>query len=107
MFQAIDHCDWDKLATFFHEEVVYERPGYRQLNGINDLLKFYREERLVESGRHVLEAVLSVGDRAVAIGTFHGALRDGRATDVMFADAYTYKEGVIWRRRTYFFRPAV
>jgi ketosteroid isomerase-like protein len=107
MFRAIDSCDWDQLPAFFHDDVVYDRPGYRQFKGIDDLLRFYREERPVESGQHELETVLVKGNHAVAIGTFRGEMRDGRAEDVMFADAYTYKNGRIWHRRTYFFRPAI
>src|SRR3990172_2041870 len=101
MFHAIDHCQWERLPIFFHPDVVYDRPGHRQVQGIDDLMKFYREERRIESGRHELESVVVEGDHAVAIGTFRGQLRDGSPADEMFADAYTFRDGRIWRRRTY------
>ena len=44
MFRAIDNRDWDALATHFHPEMVYERPGFPVLEGRDAVMRFYREE---------------------------------------------------------------
>lgn len=107
MFQVIDARDWDELPSFFHTDVIYERPGFPQLRGLTDLINFYREVRPIESGCHELESVVTDDNHVVACGTFRGKLRDGTQAQEMFADLYTLKDDRIWRRRTYFYRPAV
>jgi ketosteroid isomerase-like protein len=107
LYQTIDACDWDALEGMLHADVVYERPGYDPLVGRERVLRFYREERLVASGRHEVYGVLHDGDRAACWGRMRGTLRDGSPADVQFSDVYSFQAGKIRTRRSYFFSPAV
>jgi uncharacterized protein len=107
MFAAIDGRAFDDLERYFTHDVVYERPGYEPIRGIADLLRFYREERRIESGQHDVESLVCGDDAAVAMGTFQGVLKDGAPATEPFADAYRFQNGRIAHRKTYFFRPAI
>ncbi|MFD0854791.1 nuclear transport factor 2 family protein [Actinomadura adrarensis] len=107
MFGAIDAGDWAALATCFHPEIVYERPGYEPLLGRNRVLRFYREERLVKSGAHRLEGVVLQDDRGAVWGALEGVRTDGRPISLGFADIYHFEAGTIRKRRSHFHVPAV
>ena len=107
MFESIDGSDWAALSDLLHPQVVYERPGYDPLVGLERVLRFYREERLVASGSHRVDGVLVDGDQASSWGRMRGTMRDGSAADVQFAEVYGFADGRIRTRRSYFFRPAV
>lgn len=107
MFAAIDSGVIDRLSDFFHKDVVYERPGFPPVQGLDDLIDFYRVRRSIAHGRHALEAVVVEGDRAVAFGLFRGTLRDGTEAEERFADVYHFDSALVRERRTYFFRPAI
>jgi ketosteroid isomerase-like protein len=107
MFEAIDSSEWGKLPEFFEAGIVYQRPGYPLLNGIGELDHFYRYQRKIACGKHMLRNIVAEGNCAVAIGTFKGKLKDGAATQVQFSDAYWFRSGLIYRRQTFFDKPAV
>ena len=50
MFAAIDAGEFDRLREYFAADVVYERPGYEPLRGIEALENFYRHERIIARG---------------------------------------------------------
>lgn len=107
MFARIDATDWDALAELFHPDLVYARPGYPALIGLERVLRFYREERQVASGTHEIEGIVVDGDAAACWGRMRGVLKDGSAADVRFAEVYRFEGGKVRTRRSYFFRPAV
>lgn len=107
LFSAVDTCDWRKLATLFHPEVVYERPGYEQFKGVDRLLHFYRCERVLANGSHLIDRVVIDGSNGACWGRFVGTKKDGSAVDELFVDVYTFEGERIIRRRSYFFRPAI
>jgi ketosteroid isomerase-like protein len=107
LFQSIDTQQWDKLPRFFTPEVTYERPGYDPLVGLEQMLHFYRMVRVIASGTHTLEQVVSDEGRGACWGRFVGVHKDGSPLDERFADVYTFADGKIATRRSYFFRPAV
>ena len=108
MFARIDAEDWDGLADLLHADVLYERPGYPPLAGRDRVLRFYREERQVASGRHEVEATLAGDGAAVAWGRMQGRMRDGTDVEVGFAEVYGIAAGgSIRHRRSYFFTAAV
>ena len=107
LFEAIDSSDWDKLTQLFHEDIVYERPGYQPFKGRDRVLQFYKNERIIASGKHHLDQIV-VNDRTGACwGHFVGLLKNGKEVDERFADVYEYEDGKIKSRSSYFFRPAV
>jgi ketosteroid isomerase-like protein len=107
LFHTIDARDWDSLPRFFSRDVVYERPGYEPLSGHEQLLHFYRNVRVIESGTHSLERLVLDDTCAACWGRFVGHHKNGSAIDERFADVYTFRDGKIATRRSYFFRPAV
>jgi branched-chain amino acid aminotransferase len=107
LFRKIDARDWEALEDSLHEDVVYERPGYEPLVGRERVLRFYREERVIASGEHQLERVLTDGESGACWGRFVGLHKNGSAIDERFADVYLLQDGRIRTRRSFFFRPAV
>jgi ketosteroid isomerase-like protein len=107
MFHRIDARDWQGLPAFFTEDVVYERPGYEPIQGIEDLLHFYREVRIIGSGAHQLSHIVVDSESGATWGRFTGLHRNGKPLDVRFADVYTFEDGRIKTRVSYFFEPSV
>jgi hypothetical protein len=107
LFDAIDSREFDRLHQVCHPAIVYERPGYEAFSGMERLLKFYREERIIASGRHHLIAVLVDDAFGACWGRFVGKARDGSDLDVEFADAYEIEDGRIRKRKSFFYVPAV
>lgn len=107
LFETVDSRRWEGLKQFFCEEIVYERPGYAPLVGRERVEKFYTEERVIACGKHVLEAVVVNGSEGACWGRFIGQHKNGSPLDERFADCYTFEEGKIRTRKSYFFRPAV
>ena len=107
LFRAVDSHDWDGLQKVFHPEIVYERPGYEPFVGIDRVMHFYQHERVLASGAHQIEQIVAEDDHAACWGCFVGARKDGSPADVRFADVYSFEDGKIKTRRSYFFRPAV
>jgi branched-chain amino acid aminotransferase len=107
LFEAVDSRRWEDLKQFFSDEIVYERPGYPPLVGRTRVEKFYIEERVIVSGKHLLETVVMNGNSGACWGRFVGQHKNGAALDERFADCYTFQDGKIRTRKSYFFRPAV
>jgi ketosteroid isomerase-like protein len=105
MFSAVDGQQWDRLEGFYHPQCCYERPGFDRLQGVDSVMRFYREERPIQSGVHKVENVFETGDAACCLGSFDGRLRSGASISLRFADHYVFDEGRIARRRTYFYAP--
>jgi ketosteroid isomerase-like protein len=107
LFEAIDSRRWPSLEDFFSKDIIYERPGYAPLIGYDRVLKFYRETRVIASGRHLLEEIVVDGDGGACWGRFVGEHKNGSQIDEGFADTYKFENGRIKVRKSYFFRPAV
>jgi len=107
LFRIIDGREFDRLPEVCHEDVVYERPGYEPIRGIDELIHFYREVRIIARGEHHLTAVLLDEGHAACWGRFEGVHRNGTDLGVDFADTYVLEDGRIRHRKTFFFKPAV
>jgi ketosteroid isomerase-like protein len=107
LFSAIDSSDWASLKQLFHREIVYERPGYDPFNGLDRVMEFYQKERILACGEHLLEKIVLSEGHGACWGRFIGFRKDGSEVNERFADVYSFKEGRIRTRRSYFFRPAV
>ncbi|PXV55920.1 hypothetical protein SAMN04487785_10881 [Dyella jiangningensis] len=107
LFHVIDTATWSDLPQFFHADVVYERPGYPPIDGIDALLAFYSSTRIVAEGKHSLDGGLREGGSAICWGRFQGRSKTGEVLAERFADAYELENGVIRKRTTYFFRAAI
>jgi ketosteroid isomerase-like protein len=107
LFKLVDAAEWDSLSRVFHDDVVYERPGYQPCRGIAQLIHFYRHERVIAFGTHHLERIVVDQDHAACWGKFIGAKKDGSPINERFADVYAMQDSKIRERRSYFFRPAI
>jgi steroid delta-isomerase len=107
-YQLVDDGDVDGLVALFEPDSTYHRPGYPPLRGHAELTRFYRGERVIDTGEHRLSTVVTDGDTTAVHGEFHGVLRDGRRVALRFADFFTFgTEGRFARRDTFFFAPLV
>jgi ketosteroid isomerase-like protein len=107
MFAAIDARDWDALPVFFHSDIVYERPGYDPFVGCDRVMRFYRDERVIQRGVHTLEGIVVENGRAAAWGWIDAVHVDGAPIKHSFADIYLLDQHTIKLRRSHFFVPAV
>jgi branched-chain amino acid aminotransferase len=107
LFDLVDSRDWKNLNQVFCEDITYERPGYEPLVGFERVARFYREERVIASGKHHLENIVLNEDSGACWGRFVGVHKNNSAIDERFADVYRFKDGRIKNRQSYFFRPAV
>lgn len=107
MFDFIDSRQWAGLREKFCDDVVYERPGYDPIEGLDDLLTFYSEVRIIASGKHHLSHVVVNEGAGASWGRFIGEGKDSSPLDERFADVYTFENGKIKHRTSYFFRAAI
>ena len=107
LFHAIDLPDWQALMSVFHEDILYERPGYSEFYGLDRLIQFYQRERIIASGTHHIEKVITEENNGACWGRFIGVSKTGCPIDELLAEAYSFEDGRIRTRRSYFFRPAV
>lgn len=107
LFEKVDSRDWPGLREIFCDDIVYGRPGYEPFVGLDRLLKFYREERVIASGAHHLDRIVADQQSGACWGRFIGIHKNGSLIDERFSDVYTFKNGRILTRDSYFFRPAV
>ena len=107
-YETVDRGDVRSLLWLFDPEALYRRPGYPDLRGRSDLERFYREQRVISSGRHSIERLLIDRLGAAVYGRFHGLLRSGEDIDLRFADFFELSPvGMITHRDTFFFAPMV
>lgn len=108
MFAAIDASRWDDFSVIFGEDVTYYRPGYQPISGLDRLLRFYRSERIIASGQHVLQRIIiGQAGHLASWGEFAGMTKAGEQVAETFSEIYAVSDGKIRERRTFFFRPAV
>lgn len=102
-YELVDADDVEGVLGWFADDAVYHRPGYAPMEGRPALAAFYGGERVIESGRHVLDEVIVAGVKVAVRGRFEGTLKDGSGAVVGFADFIVYDaEGRAAQRRSYF-----
>ena len=104
MFRAVDACDWNAVARYFHPDLVYDRPGFALLEGRDEVVRFYREVRSLR-GAHHFDGFAIEGETGACWGRFVGTRGDGTPVDLAFADCYQFKDGLLWRRKSFFYVP--
>lgn len=107
LFSAVDESNWEALPCFFHPHIIYNRPGYSPLVGLERMIQFYRDERVIREGRHMLDTVVGTSDCAACWGRFLGLTKRGEVVDELFADFYSFEDDKIIVRRSFFYRPAI
>jgi uncharacterized protein len=108
MFAIIDDgSDWDRLSEVFLPSVVYQRPGYPAMHGIDELRTFYAHTRRVAAGRHHIYRIVSEGSMSCCWGMFSGTTKAEEKIAVYFTDWYRFAKGKIGYRRTFFYQPVI
>lgn len=107
-YDALDAGDTEAVLEFFSGDVLYRRPGYERMNGLEALRRYYTAERKLTPGRHVLHSILVDGQNVAAHGEWEGDLKDGGRRAVGFAAFFVFNpRGRAMEHTTYFFVPAV
>ncbi len=107
-YDALDRDDMDSVLGCFSGDVLYRRPGYRTMTGIDQLRSYYEHERKLAAGRHLVRDVLVEDAQVAAQGMYEGQLRDGDRMAMGFAAFFVFDGmGRISEHTTYFFTPAV
>lgn len=106
MFRVIDASEWDALGRFFHPGLIYDRPGFPLLEGREANLHFYREVRTLR-GEHRFDCMVLEPGAGASWGRFVGRRGDGTPVDIQFADCYRFRDGLLWRRKSFFYVPLV
>lgn len=75
--------------------------------GVEAIIRFYKDIRLIRDGKHTIAKIIIEDKWGSSLGTFSGQLRDSRKMAVAFSDHYTFEDGLIYERITYFFAPVV
>ena len=105
LFVAIDNQDWDSLTKLLHDDSVYEVSGYPRFAGKQAVMDYYENIRPIKAGTHIIESIVTDGDKAVCCGEFSGIKKDGERIDLFFADEISFENFKIKQRRVYFCQP--
>lgn len=106
-YELVDARDFTAMSELFAANVIYRRPGYDPMIGLEQMLTYYKSVRVIESGKHDLGTVLANGSVVAVAGTFCGWVRDRGLVSQEFADFFVISDGKISTRSTYFDSPAL
>lgn len=105
-YELVNLGDVAGLLGLFAPDASYHRPGYPPLVGRVELERFYREQRVIRAGSHVLTMVVAAGRDVAVHGQFTGVLHNGERMEARFADFFSFGPGGQFTRRdTFFFSP--
>lgn len=107
-YDALDAGDTESVLALFSGDVLYRRPGYDRMMGLEALRRYYAKDRKLAPGRHVVRSLVVDGAQVAAHGEWEGELREGGRRSVGFAAFFVFDAtGRISEHTTYFFVPAV
>jgi ketosteroid isomerase-like protein len=107
-YLEVDEGDVDEVAALFEVDAEYSRPGYAHMSGREAIRSFYVDDRIIESGAHNIESIVSDSGTVAVEGSFKGTVRGGSNVEVKFAEFFwPGPNGLIKKRRTYFYAPLV
>ena len=107
MFSIIDKRQFERLTEVFCDDIIYERPGYKTIRGIEELINFYKNVRIIILGEHLVDKIVAEQSSGASWGIFEGQDRDLMDLKVRFSDCYTFENKKVKTRITYFFKPAI
>ena len=107
-YAEIDKGDVERVVALFEVDAEYCRPGYARMSGREAIRSFYADDRIIESGVHYVESIVSDPETVAVEGSFTGTVRGGTDIEVKFAEFFwAGPNGLIMKRRTYFYAPLV
>ncbi|WP_337860140.1 nuclear transport factor 2 family protein [Ferroplasma sp.] len=101
-YAAVDAGDLETLFSVFADDIVYKRPGYEPLVGMEKFQEFYKSNRVIKEGHHTLSNIVVKDPYVIVEGEFNGILKDGKKSHTTFVDVYTFSKGKATKRHTYF-----
>ncbi len=101
-YRAVDENNLDILFSLFSNDIIYERPGYEPLKGMEEFQNFYRSSRIIKSGHHTIFNIIVKEPYVVVEGEFNGVLKNGNRSYTKFVDVYKFHNEKICFRHTYF-----
>ncbi|MFB9179595.1 nuclear transport factor 2 family protein [Dactylosporangium sucinum] len=107
LLAVVDAREWARLGGLVAPDVVYYRPGCAPIEGVEAFVGFYRRRWIVSAGRHDVDRCVAVGGQGFCWGRFGGVSHAGVPLREIFADWFEFRDGLVVRRRTFFYRPAV
>jgi len=100
-YESIDAEAYDSVFALFDDDVVYERPGQGDIEGMDALRDFYLDGRPLAEGSHEVHSMTAEDDTVSVRGTFRG-VQDGDRVAFGFADFFVFTDaGTVGRRYTY------
>lgn len=106
-YEYVDDEAYEDLFALFADDIVYERPGQDDIQGMDTFRRFYLEERPIDEGNHTVHNIIAEDDTIAVRGTFSG-VQDGTQVEFGFADIHVFDEnGMITHRYTYTDRDTV
>ncbi len=107
-YADVDNRDFDRVVALFEVDADYFRPGYGQMSGREAIRSFHVDNRIIESGVHNVESIVSGAGTVAVEGSFSGTVRGGIEIEVRVAEFFwPGPNGLIKKRRTYFYAPQV
>lgn len=99
-YAAVDSKSYDSVCELFDKKIIYLRCE-KKISGIDNLKKFYAEERQI-TGKHTILNIVE-GKNIIAVrGVFKGKDRHRKNCTHNFADFFTFNSnGKIKERYTY------
>lgn len=105
LLRAVDEQDWGVLEALLHPQTEYEVSGFLPFRGRDSVMNYYRTVRPIRKGEHLVERIVVDGDYAVTWGRFNGVTNDGAEISILFADALTFENRKVRKRRVYYCEP--
>lgn len=105
LLRSIDAKEWGVVEALMHPQTEYEVSGYPPFCGRESVMTYYRNVRPIRKGEHLLERIVVDGDHAVSWGRFNGVRNDGTEISILFADAMSFENRKVRKRRVYYCEP--
>jgi ketosteroid isomerase-like protein len=100
-YESIDAEAYESVFALFDDDVVYERPGQGDIEGMDALRDFYLDGRPLAEGSHEVHSMTAEDDTVSVRGTFRG-VQDGDRVAFGFADFFVFTDdSTVGRRYTY------
>lgn len=102
MFVINDTSNWEALYQIFTSDIIYCRPGQDILQGVDNVITWFKKERPVASGIHHIHKISVLDENLYCVlGWFNGKLKDNTVFTVGFFDLIKLNNEKICLRKTY------
>ena len=100
-FEGFRRSDHAAILGLLTDDVVWDLPGHRHLQGKEAFDSEIENEAFVGSPTLVVDRVVEEGDTVVAIGTGEGTFRAGGTLRFAYCDVFTFRGAAIARVESY------